>query len=156
MSHEALGLSDDWYTPKFIFDALDCRFDLDVAAPADGPLHVPCARWLSELGELAPWDGFVWMNPPFGGRNGLGPWMSRFAAHANGVALTPDRVSAPWFQKWAVYMARLLFLPRVRFIRPDGSIGEQPTCGTVLWGIGERAINALESARELGLLLGPA
>jgi len=33
MSHwEAAGKSSEWYTPKYIFDALGCTFDLDVAA----------------------------------------------------------------------------------------------------------------------------
>lgn len=33
MSHEALGKSYEWYTPKYIFDALSLVFDLDVASP---------------------------------------------------------------------------------------------------------------------------
>ncbi len=37
MSHwEASGESNEWYTPKYIFDALGTRFDLDVAAPHGG------------------------------------------------------------------------------------------------------------------------
>lgn len=36
MSHEAAGKSDEWYTPKYIFDALNTWFDLDVAAPEGG------------------------------------------------------------------------------------------------------------------------
>jgi hypothetical protein len=38
------------------------------------------------------------MNPPFGGRNGLAPWLDKFFANGNGIALTPDRTSAPWWQ----------------------------------------------------------
>jgi hypothetical protein len=35
-AYEAAGESDEWYTPKYIFDALGLRFDLDVAAPVGG------------------------------------------------------------------------------------------------------------------------
>lgn len=29
---ENTGISDEWYTPKYIFDALNCQFDLDVSS----------------------------------------------------------------------------------------------------------------------------
>jgi hypothetical protein len=44
-AYEAAGESDEWYTPKYIFDALGLRFDLDVAAPVGGPRYVPCETW---------------------------------------------------------------------------------------------------------------
>lgn len=39
-AYEAYGKSDEWYTPRYIFDAIGIRFDLDVAAPVLGPRHV--------------------------------------------------------------------------------------------------------------------
>jgi hypothetical protein len=42
-AYEAAGESDEWYTPRYIFDALGERFDLCVAAPVDGPRHVPAS-----------------------------------------------------------------------------------------------------------------
>lgn len=153
MGHwEASGKSDEWYTPPWIFDALDCRFDMDVAA-SPGGCHVPALYYERHDGLGVEWRGFVWMNPPFGGRNAIIPWLEKFVAHGNGIALTPDRTSAPWFQAFAPKAHRLLFLPKVKFIRPDGSAGMSPSCGTVLWGIGEQAVNALENARMYGLML---
>lgn len=148
---EATGKSDDWYTPKYIFDALGCSFDMDVAGPGWGKGHVPadCALERDSLG--ARWFGFVWMNPPFGGRNGLEPWLAKFFEHGNGIALTPDRTSAPWFQRWAPQAMSLLFLPKVRFIRPDGTEGKSPSNGTALWAAGLKAHAALKRARHLGL-----
>lgn len=154
MSHERAGKSNDWYTPKFIFDALGVVFDLDVAAPSDGPLHVPCRNHLSFCSLTRPWSGFVWMNPPFGARNALGPWLAKFLAHGNGIALTPDRTSAPWFQEHGKKADRLLFMPKVRFIRPDGSEGKAPSNGTCLWASGDRAVDALKRC-GLGLLSVP-
>lgn len=148
--------SDDWYTPKYILDALGCRFDMDVAAPPGGPRHVPCKAWLSEDSLEVPWRGFVWMNPPFGGRNGLEPWLEKFFRHGAGIALAPDRTSAPWFQRNARKACLLLFLPKVKFERPDGSLGRSPGCGTVLFGAGARAETILNRASpKLGLLLRP-
>jgi hypothetical protein len=151
-SWEAIGRSNEWYTPKYIFDAMPgVRFDLDVAAPVDGPRYVPCHGWLSSGGLEAPWHGFVWMNPPYGARNGLAPWLSKFISHGNGVALVPDRTSAPWFQDAAPHMDAVIFVsPKIKFERPDGSRGRSPGTGSVLMGIGERALLVLSSARLLG------
>lgn len=153
MSHwEADGQSDDWYTPKYIFDALGVHFDMDVSAPVEGPLHVPCDRWLYEKSLETPWSGFVWMNPPFGARNGLVPWLLKFYAHGSGIALIPDRTSAPWWQDAASVADALLFVGgKVKFIRPDGSLGKSPSTGTVLIAAGHRASAALLRAEKAGL-----
>lgn len=154
MSHwEASGKSSDWYTPKYIFDALGCEFDLDVAHPP-AATHVPCTAFIYANSLAVDWKGFVWMNPPFGGRNALEPWLEKFFDHGNGIALTPDRTSAPWFQEYAPVAGLMLFLPKVRFLRPDGTEGKSPSNGTVLWAIGRKGERALKRAEKLGFLLG--
>ena len=137
MSHwESTGASDEWFTPQYIFDALGCRFDLDVAAPAGFTTHVPADLFITANSLETQWRGFVWMNPPFG----------------DGIALVPDRTSAPWFQ-WAFGSAqRALFIaPKVKFERPDGSIGKSPSTGTVLLSMGERGAEALKQGHINGL-----
>src|SRR5690606_22396211 len=149
---EAIGRSNEWYTPAFIFEALGCRFDLDVAAPVDGPLHVPCSDWLSENSLECDWYGFVWMNPPFEGRNGLSPWLDKFFSHGNGIALTPDRTSAPWWQEAARRADATLFIDgKVKFIRPDGNEGKSPSNGTTLFAAGGFGVSALRNAARNGL-----
>ncbi len=143
--YEVAGQSDDWFTPRYIFDALGERFDVDVAAPSEGPAHVPCDSWISELGELAPWQGFVWVNPPFTNQAGKRVWIDRFFNHAGGgILLLPDRTSAPWWQEAAPRASAVLFVaPKVKFERPDGTIGESPGTGTCLFANGQRAAAAL-------------
>lgn len=156
MSHwEALGQSDEWFTPKYIFDALDVTFDLDVAHPKDMETHVPCRDRLSVHGLEVGWWGFVWMNPPFGGRNGIQPWLEKFVEYGNGIALTADRTSAPWFQEAMPRADLLLFMsPKVKFERPDGTVGKWPSTGTVLWAMGAHACDVLKRAK-LGCLAQP-
>lgn len=151
---ESPGASDEWYTPKYVFDALGCRFDLDVASPVGGPLHVPCDTWIHENSLEVEWSGFVWMNPPFGGRNGLMPWLQKFFSHGNGIALTPDRTSAPWFHYAWQRSDAVLFTRKIKFIRPDGSLGKSPSTGSALIAAGNRAVEALYRARDnnLGIL----
>lgn len=150
---EAAGLSNEWYTPKYIFDALGCTFDMDVAA-SPGGCHVPALYFERHDGLNVPWRGFVWMNPPFGGRNGLVPWLDRFYRHGHGIALVPDRTSAPWFQDAAARSAAILFVaPKVKFERPDGSRGKSPGCGTALLAAGTQGRAALFRAGRLGIVL---
>jgi hypothetical protein len=150
----SIGESDEWYTPPKLLQSLGEQFDLDVAAPLEGPRHVPCKAWYSasDDGLTASWSGFVWMNPPFGRRNSLAPWLSRFFDHGNGIALTPDRTSAPWWQDAAANADAILFTRRkIQFERPDGTIGKSPGHGVTLWAAGSRAVRSLLKAQDAGL-----
>lgn len=154
LHEQAVGASDEWYTPPHVFAAMGARFDLDVAAPPGGIAWVPADAFISkgEDGLSMPWSGFVWMNPPFGARNGLVPWLERFFEHGNGVALVPDRTSAPWWQDYAKRADLALFVgKKLRFIRPDGSEGKSPAQGTTLLAVGQRGVAALRRAHLLGL-----
>lgn len=151
------GKSDDWHTPPNVFEALGCCFDLDVAAPKDGPLHVPCRDWIWRGSLDARWRGFVWMNPPFGGRNGLAPWMRKFFQHGNGIALTPDRTSSPWFHESWQEADAVLFSRKTPFLLPNGKLAGSPAFGTALWAIGRDGVDGLMRAhnRGFGLLCYP-
>lgn len=155
-AYEAAGESDEWYTPKYIFDALGLQFCLDVAAPPGGPRYVPCRWHISpqQDGLRTPWEGLVWMNPPFGHQRHKRAWLRRFFDHGNGVALVPDRTSAPWFQEFAPLADAICWVsPKIKFERPDGSIGISPGTGTALFAAGEVAANALDRC-GLGMVTG--
>lgn len=156
MSHERPGKSDEWYTPKYIFDALGVQFTMDVAAPEDRAFcAVPAEEFLTRKSLEAPWRGFVWMNPPFGGRNGIVPWTDKFFAHGHGIMLCPDRTGAPWWQSAAKRASGLLFVsPKVKFLNAQGVPGRSPSVGTVLMGAGIVAPVPLKSAaKKLGVYL---
>lgn len=149
------GATDEWYTPKYIFDALQCEFHLDVASPRQ-KTHVPADNFIYEDSLEKEWNGFIWMNPPFGGRNGLIPWLDKIALHGDGIALTPDRTSAPWWQKACLQSdAHLQIAGKVKFINGGGYIGTKPSNGTTLFAYGDKALQALKNAQlnNLGILL---
>lgn len=149
---EESGKSDEWFTPAYVFDALGTTFDLDVASAWPGPTHVPAHEKIYRDSLNQPWVGLIWMNCPFGKRNGVKPWLDKFFAHGDGVALVPDRTSAPWFQEAANRAFSILFVsPKIKFERPDGSLGKSPGCGTALMAAGERGHLALLNARAAGL-----
>lgn len=162
LHEQCVGATDEWYAPAYVFAALGCQFDLDVASPCQR-LHVPARCWLTIHDDglkYSPfWWGFIWMNPPFGGRNGLVPWLKAFFQHGNGVALVPDRTSAPWWQVYAAMADAVLFVsPKIKFIGEGGQPGKSPAQGTALLAIGEKAVDALRraAASGLGVLMAPA
>ena len=149
--HElSVGLSSEWFTPNFIFDALALEFDLDPAHPgSNNPYCVVPARQIftaADDGLRQPWAGNAWLNSPFGGRRGQVVWLRKFFAHGNGIALVAARTSADWFHEVAVPNAETLLFPsgKTKFVRVDGSVGKQPGTGVVLLGMGATANRALE------------
>lgn len=92
--------SDDYYTPKWVFDALGLRFDLDVCSPPGGVEWIPAERHYTQAddGLTSPWEGTVWMNPPYSNAT---PWVRKFMEHRNGVCLVPHAASAWHPTLWA-------------------------------------------------------
>lgn len=154
---------EEWYTPAHVFHALGLRFDCDVAHPPRYDL--PVDRWIEPApclplfytkeqdGLSRCWEGRVWMNPPFGARNQIVPWLARFMAHRDGVAFVPDRTSAPWWQTYAPQADALLFIsPKVKMLSPIGlEPSNSPGQGTTLLACGRESVEALHRAENAGL-----
>jgi len=151
---ERSGGSDEWYTPPEIFEALRLRFSIDVASP--GKDHwVPAVNVFTkeEDGINQEWKGCVFMNPPFGGRNGQVPWLKKFIHHRNGIAIVAARTSSKWFQDLIPRCDAILF-PRgkTKFIKPTGEVGKSPGSGIVIIAMGREAKKALQES-GLGIYL---
>jgi hypothetical protein len=153
LHEQSIGASDEWFTPPHVFEALECEFDLDVASPgAELTPWIPARSFIVHDSLNVPWIGYIWMNAPFGPRNGLEPWLKKFFEHGDGIALVPDRTSAPWWQKYAPRADLILFVaPKIKFLDMNGAPGRSPAQGTCLLAIGERGCAALACAAERGL-----
>ena len=158
MSHwEKPGRSDEWRTPAYVFDALGCEFDLDPCTAAGSWVPSQYVFTKEDDGLNQDWAfyhdrlPFVFMNPPFGGRNSIQPWLYKFFDHGCGIALTPDRTSAPWFQEAWNKADAVLFTRKIKFIRADGTEGTSPSNGTALFACGPKGVDALRLAQLRGL-----
>ena len=94
MTSKLLGINnpqykpkDDYYTPKWLFDALKLEFDLDPAHP-NRKTNVPCKKFYTKEqdGLNNVWEGLVWVNPPF---SNMRPFVEKFIDHGNGIILVP-------------------------------------------------------------------
>ena len=114
-----VGASVEWYTPPELFDGLGLTFDLDPASPNPPVPWVPAPRHYWENGHLLPWDGRVWLNPPYG--PAAVPFIERMIAHKWGLLLIPARTETRIFQRAAKAADQIVFLrDRLHFVRPDG------------------------------------
>jgi hypothetical protein len=159
--HEnCIGESDDWYTPKKYFDAIGLTYDFDPAHPGLGTphCHVPVRRvfTIADDGLSQSWKGLGlgFCNPPYGKRYGHVPWLKKLIAHGNGIGLFRSYTSANWFHEVLLPANAVLMFPngKIKFIRPDGSIGKEPGHGNVFIGLGEVACAALLRIKpEIGI-----
>lgn len=110
---------DDWQTPLRIVQALG-SFDLDPCANCRAPTRLATRGFtVAENGLEQPWQGRVWLNPPYGAEARL--WIARLAAHGNGIALIPPRLGAKWFHEQVLdtFDGILFHKGRIAFLDPD-------------------------------------
>lgn len=114
------GRTDEWLTPPEILEALG-PFDLDPAAPVKRPWNMAVEHFTIEDDGLSkPWEGRVWLNPPYGPQTGT--WLQRLADHGSGTALIFARTETRMFHEfgWRRASAMLFLEGRLHFYTVDG------------------------------------
>ena len=154
--------SQEWYTPRYIFEALGIKFDLDPCGAGMVQTWVPAINYYTHLddGLQRNWYGNVWMNPPYGSDTPL--WMNKLKEHGQGIALVFSRCDTKWFHEVAPFADAICFIKgRVKFVpaqfaqayadklyEPKGGCG----AGSMLIAFGVNNAEILHNAR-LGLTL---
>lgn len=121
--------SNEHYTPQVYLDAARSvlgRFDLDPASCAVANRTVKARQFYSKDGESKPWNGTVWLNPPY---SMAAAFIGRLVSeHANGsvqagIALVSAHATdTAWFQPLWDYT--LCFTDhRIAFSGVSGNIG---------------------------------
>lgn len=149
------GITDEWLTPPWLVDRLlPDTFDLDPCAPA--VRHWDTAqRHLTKAddGLSQPWQGRVWLNPPY---SDIGRAMELMASHNSGIALVFARTETAWFFEtvWNRATSILFLRGRLHFhnskgIRASGNAGGPH----VLVGYGGWTCDRLHGLRDLGIYM---
>lgn len=122
---------DVWLTPPHITTQLG-PFDLDPCAPLQNPHWIGADKHFTEQhdGLLQPWEGRVWLNPPYG--RGIEKWLEKMALHVeaggSGIALIFARTDTAAWQEHVFPVADSIYWirGRLKFYRPDGTPGDHP------------------------------
>lgn len=125
-SHQSSGAeTHTWLTPPFILKALG-KFDLDpCAAPEPRPWPTAETHWGRADNSLQrEWFGRVWLNPPYGPKVQIAPWMRRMAEYGRETALIFARTETVIFFEtvWDKATAVLFLKGRLCFYRKDGTL----------------------------------
>jgi phage N-6-adenine-methyltransferase len=147
--------TDEWYTPKWIVDALGV-FDLDPCAPINR-LWDTAKKHLTQQddGLKADWGGSrIWLNPPYS-RPLIERFVKKMVDNNNGIALLFNRCDSQMFQDLIFPAATaVMFLKgRIKFFRPDGNPGGSPGCGSILIAFGDENAKALELSNIPGTFI---
>lgn len=146
-----------WWTPRFLIDALG-PFDLDPCSSEGRPFATALRHIDPESGRNGlhePWEGFVWLNPPYGGA--AGRWVGKLSEHpGGGIALVSARVDGKWFQRCASQASIVcLMRGRLAFLDHEGKQSKNVNpLGSVLVGYGKKAAERIAGA-DLGICLIP-
>lgn len=112
--------SDDWLTDPSIIKALG-HFDLDPCTPEVMPWTTATRRYTKkENGLISPWEGRVWLNPPFSKQAEF--WLLKMKDHQNGISLVAARTETKWFKAtvWDHANSIFFFYHRLYFYTPAG------------------------------------
>ena len=148
--------NNEWYTPKEIIESLGV-FDLDPASSLEAFMlnrsakHIYTAR---ENGLYQNWQGRIWLNPPYSFPL-MQEFLKKMAEHGNGIALVFSKIESKWFHDVVLNNADAVkFLyERVRFYKPDGTLGLQPRNGSMLIAYGEENARILLNNKLKGKFL---
>lgn len=117
-------LNDEWLTPPELLYSLD-DFDLDPCSCTEPRPWMTAAAHIArpDDGLAVPWWGRVWLNPPYGGPNIVGPWMRRMVDHGTGMALIFARTETELFHEtvWRAATGVRFLKGRLFFCYRDGT-----------------------------------
>src|SRR5512137_2821532 len=143
LSHE----STEHYSPPYILDAvIACMdaIDLDPCSNSHEIPNVPASRHYTaqDNGLVQPWEGRVFLNPPFG--PGVERWFSKLY-HERAAGRTTEAIvlwksateTAAWKTLTAISCRVCFPSSRIRFIGPSGGDGPGSTFSPALFYVGE-------------------
>lgn len=155
--HSASSVTTTWLTPPHIQPALGGwkAFDLDpCAAPAPRPWPTALRMNAKADGDglTMPWDGRVWLNPPYTSSE-IGAWLRKLGDHGAGTALIFARTETEAFQSLVWERAHgLLFLAGRLHFHNTAGVRAKANAGapSVLCAYGQDDMDRLAAANLPG------
>lgn len=149
----------EWYTPADVIKSVRevmGSIDLDPASSELANTVVKAKKIYTkeDNGLIQPWNGNVWINPPYTRLTQL--FVDKLfeeiaAGHVKqAILLTHPRTDTEWFRRAAAASASICFGRRIRFWRPNG-ISDDPTIGIVFFYYGNNTKRFREVFADWGM-----
>lgn len=148
--------NNEWYTPKEYIDAardVMGSIDLDPASSPTANETVKAEMYFTaeQDGLLQEWFGNVWLNPPYSS-DLIGKFAEKVTTEdlEQAIVLVNNATETAWFEKIVSVSSAIVFpTSRVKFYRPDGTIGA-PLQGQAVLYIGANAERFLQVFSRFG------
>jgi phage N-6-adenine-methyltransferase len=151
---------NEWYTPpQYIESARKVmgRIDLDPASSECANKIVKAKKFFDEEtnGLEQKWTGCIWMNPPY-----AQPLINKFIdkleteQYEQAIVLVNNATETKWGQKLLSMAAVVCFhTGRIRFVDPDGALGDAPLQGQMIAYIGKNYKEFIGEFKQYGICL---
>ena len=155
--------NDEWSTPEEYIELARQvlgTINTDPASNEFAQLTVQADTFytIDDNGLSKPWHGKVWLNPPYS-RSKLKKFALKLLEEmevgqcTGAIVLTLASTDTEWFHALADKASAICFTRgRVKFIRPDGSVGNSPTSGHVFFYFGDDVNSFRTVFSSIGLI----
>lgn len=148
--------ADERYTPAWVFEAMNVRFDVDLAAPPGGVDWIPADKYFTKEDNalIQDWNGLIaWCNPPFSMAADFG--RKYLSEVTDGVWLGPVSHSTDYVVE---FLSRAyIWIPREMEFHLEGGPSEGIAFPIFLAGLGDTGETALRNlavhSPDAGVLL---
>lgn len=145
---------EEWLTPRHIIEAFP-QFDLDPCASVIRPWPTAKRHYtIQDNGLTKPWDGFCYVNPPYGGETKK--WFRKLFEHSGGgIALTFARTETEMFfdSVWGKATAILFLKGRLSFCNTAGKAIGTAGAASVLIAYGDEGRGRLFECNLAGCFI---
>lgn len=152
--------NNEWYTPAKYLDsarAVMGHIDLDPASSVIANERVQAGRIFTaeEDGLKQDWFGNIWMNPPY-----AQPLIEQFCNKLvsekinQAIVLVNNATETKWGNTLLKNCSAVCFTKgRIKFVAPDGTLGDSPLQGQMIVYFGSQKIKFIDEFSKYGVCL---
>lgn len=151
---------NEWYTPTCYIESARLvmgKIDLDPASSECANEVVKAKKYFDEdvNGLIQKWKGNIWMNPPYA-QPAIFDFILKLETeeYDQAIVLVNNATETKWGQKLIELSNAVCFhTGRIRFVSPDGELGDAPLQGQMIAYIGSNYKAFISEFKQYGICL---
>lgn len=151
---------NEWYTPTQYIDSARVvmgKIDLDPASSEAANRVIKAKKYYDEKinGLNQKWFGSIWMNPPYS-QPLINDFINKLETESydQAVVLVNNATETRWGQKLLELSHAVCFhTSRIRFVSPEGEVGDAPLQGQMIIYIGKNYKQFIDEFKQYGVCM---